>query len=58
MVNITQENINSYSLDIVEDNEQTQVGINYSNNLFGSKFTEDAIPAYKVMALYFLSIFI
>ena len=58
MVNITENNINSYSIDIVEDNEQTHVGINYSNDLFGSKFTEDAIPAYKVMALYFLSVFI
>jgi len=58
MVNITENNINSYNLDIVEDNEQTQKGIDYSNNLFESKFTEDAIPAYKVMVLYFLSMFI
>lgn len=55
MVHFKDENIESYSIDIVEDSEETQKAIENANNIFGKKFTKEELTIFTIVVLVIYS---
>lgn len=57
-VNFTAENINSYTLEILEDTEETQEELKKAIDLFGDKFTDEELKTYAIVTLVLTLMFI